>query len=145
MRRLLKPDEPFVMFKMDLDQFKSVNEALGHGGGDAAIRFYCLIVKEILGLVGEVYRRGGDEVVVIAPGLTEERAKDLAERVRAQIESRFRVWASERGLTSGPTASIGVVLARGTTPTSEVTRLADEAQKQAKQQGKNRVFVLSIN
>jgi len=143
MLKLLRPDDPISVFKMDLDGFKAINEKLGHVIGDAAIRLYCHVVKEVLGSVGEVYRRGGDEVIVIAPELTETKAKDLAERVRAQIESRFRRWASEQGSPSSPTASIGLVTSPGRKAARDITRLVDEAQMQAKQQGKNRVFFLS--
>jgi diguanylate cyclase (GGDEF)-like protein len=145
MLKMLKSGERLTMFKMDLDDFKGVNEKLGHGGGDAAIRLYCRIVKEILDPFGEIYRRGGDEVVAIAPGLAEEKAKDLAEKVRAHVEVDFAKWASENGLSRAPTVSVGLVVAQQGTPSGDVTRLADEAQLQAKQQGKNRVFFLGIS
>jgi len=140
--RLLKEKEPIALFKTDLDQFKPVNDALGHTKGDEAIKLYCRIVREILGTVGEVYRRGGDEVVVIAPGLAETRARELAERLRLEIERRFCEWAREHASPAVPTASIGLVVAVGPAPISCLTRLLDEAEKQAKQQGKNRVFFL---
>jgi len=114
---------------------------LGHSGGDDAIRLYCNVVRGVLGIVGEVYRRGGDEVVVLAPGLCDVRARELAERTREEVEARFRAWGAEHGLHPVPTASIGLV--RCTTESSEIIRLADDAQRQAKQQGKNRVVCLA--
>jgi diguanylate cyclase (GGDEF)-like protein len=128
-----------MLFKMDLDDFKRVNEALGHGGGDEAIRLYCKIVKKVLGTVCEVYRRGGDEVVALAPGLRELPARELAEQVRAEIEATFRGWSAERGVHPSPTASIGVVLSTAERSHAAIARLADEAQQEAKRQGKNRV------
>lgn len=128
-------------FKMDLDNFKPVNEKLGHLAGDEAIRVYCSIVKRLVGKVGEVYRRGGDEVVVLAPELDPTRARALAESVRATIESEFTVWAGKRALMLPPTASVGVVISdRGQSP-QQVMQLLDEAQSQAKE-GKNRVVCL---
>jgi len=106
----LPPTAQFAAFKMDLDNFKGVNEALGHSGGDEAIRLYCLIVKRILGKSGEVYRRGGDEVVVFAPGLDGSAARALAEKVRNAVESDFREWGDKKGLSGFPTASIGLAL-----------------------------------
>jgi diguanylate cyclase (GGDEF)-like protein len=139
MLKILKPGESLAMFKMDLDDFKRVNEALGHGGGDEAIRLYCKIVKKVLGTVCEVYRRGGDEVVALAPGLRELPARELAEQVRAEIEATFRGWSAERGVHPSPTASIGVVLSTAERSHAAIARLADEAQQEAKRQGKNRV------
>lgn len=142
MLRILGPDEPLAIFKMDLDDFKKVNEELGHGGGDDALRRYCGVVKEIFGTVGEVYRRGGDEVVALAPGVSEKTALDLAETLRAQIEAALRAWGVDRGLHFTPTASIGVVLGTSAKSRSEMSELVDGAQKQAKQKGKNRVVFL---
>ena len=136
---LLGPDGQLAAFKMDLDDFRVVNNSLGHASGDDALRLYCSIVKKVLGRAGEVYRRGGDEVVAFAPGLEATVAQTLAEEVRAGIESEFRDWSVQRGLTSFPTASIGLVLTNGSRSFDEIVLLMDNAQHEAKQQGKNRV------
>lgn len=65
----LEPAETISAFKMDLDNFKGVNQKLGHAGGDEAIREYLRIVQSCPGRAAEVYRRGGDEVVAFAPGV----------------------------------------------------------------------------
>jgi len=49
-------------------------------------------VRDILGSVGEVYRRGGDEIVVLAPELGIQDAHKLAEKVRVEVEQRFQKW-----------------------------------------------------
>lgn len=138
----LRSGELLAMYKMDLDDFKAVNEALGHAGGDEAIRLYSRVVKKVLGAVGEVYRRGGDEVVVLAPGICETVALELAEKTRVEIETSFQAWATQRGLRCGPTASIGIALGTTKESSSELIQLADQAQRQAKEQGKNRVVFL---
>jgi diguanylate cyclase (GGDEF)-like protein len=131
------------VFKMDLDNFKSVNNQLGHSGGDDAIRLYCSIIKQVFARVGEVYRRGGDEIVVIAPGVDKAPAQALAEEARAEIESRFHAWGVERGLTDPPTMSIGVLTTDNKTAMGEIIELLDRVQLQAKKQGKNRVAFFS--
>jgi diguanylate cyclase (GGDEF)-like protein len=136
---LLGPTEQLAAFKMDLDDFRSVNNSLGHAAGDDAIRLYGSVAKDVLGSVGEVYRRGGDEIVAFAPGLDSPSAQDLAERARSSVEIRFREWALERGLDFYPTASIGVAVIKGGCSMNEVVRLMDEAQHEAKRTGKNRV------
>jgi len=133
------------VFKMDLDNFKHVNDSLGHAFGDEALRLYCGVVQRLLGSVGEVYRRGGDEVVALVPGLDGDRAVELAEALRGLIEEEFQLWSGVQNLAQSPTASIGVVAAKAGAPFESVVRVVDEAQRQAKQQGKNRVVFLPVS
>jgi diguanylate cyclase (GGDEF)-like protein len=142
MLNTLRPAESLAMYQMDLDDFGAVNKAVGHAGGDEAIRLYCRVVNKVLGAVGEVYRRGGDEIVVLAPGVCETVALELAEKTRVEIETSLQAWAVQRGLHSAPTASIGIALGTAGKSSSELSQLADQAQRQAKEQGKNRVVFL---
>ena len=121
--------------------FRNVNNTLGHSRGDDAIRLYLTIVKEVLGTKGEIYRRGGDEIVVFAPRLDAERAARLEETLRSEVESQFRAWAKQYGLDQSPTASIGLVLSKGMVPINEVIARMDAAQHEAKRQGKNRLVI----
>jgi diguanylate cyclase (GGDEF)-like protein len=130
-----------AVFQMDLDNFKLVNETCGHTEGDDAIRLYCTIVQQVMGRHGEVYRRGGDEIVVLAPGVEEALARHLAEDLRAKVEQEFATWGAERGLARSPTASIGVAVLGEQRDASEFAGLADRSQKKAKELGKNRVVV----
>lgn len=144
MLRLVGERGVLAAFKLDLDNFKAVNSALGHSGGDEGIGLYCAIVREIAGRVGEAYRRGGDEVVAFVPGLDESEARRLAEEIRFRVEQELAAWGRQRGLEPPyPTASIGVVLASGRQPPEEVVHLMDTAQEQAKRDGKNRVVFLA--
>ncbi|OFW17690.1 MAG: hypothetical protein A3H27_09780 [Acidobacteria bacterium RIFCSPLOWO2_02_FULL_59_13] len=142
MLRLLGSGGRLAALQMDLDNFKPVNTSLGQAGGDEAIRFFCSTVKKVAGNAGEVYRRGGDEVVVLAPGLDDRSARTLAEEVRATVETQFRDWAAQHGIQAAPTASIGLVLTNGDRATEEVVQMLDAAQLQAKNEGKNRVVCL---
>ena len=135
-------NEGLSAFKMDLDNFKIVNDQLGHTVGDEAIRLYCKIVQDTLKQVAEVYRRGGDEVVALAPGLRQPNAGTLAEKIRSNIEAGFIKWGNERGLSQFPTASIGVVDIEPGCVYEKVVQLMDEAQSRAKDEGKNRVILL---
>jgi len=140
---LTRGGQRLAALKMDLDNFKVVNEKLGHSMGDEAIRLYCRIVKENLGPFGEVYRRGGDEVVVLAPGLPGPEAAGLAERLRQRIELDFREWGTRHSLETCPTASIGVVSMDLCASAEDAVKLLDQAQKSAKETGKNRVVQLN--
>jgi len=125
--------------KINLDNFKLVNERLGHSAGDEAIKLACTLVKEVFSGVGEVYRRGGDEIVVIAPGLAQDECSKLAECSRILIAERFAAWGAQKGLSPTPTASIGIVYATAGCSAADVAACMDEAQSTAKHMGKNRV------
>jgi diguanylate cyclase (GGDEF)-like protein len=141
--RTLEPGATLAVLKMDLDNFKPVNDRCGHTVGDEALRLYCSIVREVLGTVGEVYRRGGDEIVVLAPGMAEGTAREFAERTRAEIESRFGEWASVHDLDVPPTASIGLTMVDSGRSVTQTLDAVDRAQRHAKEQGKNRVAVVN--
>ncbi len=137
--RILGATGRLAVLKMDLDDFGQVNRTLGHGPGDDAIRLFCRTVKKLSGDRGEVYRRGGDEIVVLCPELDSDAARQLSETIRATVELEFHAWCSQRGLNTCPTASIGLVLTSGSRPQAEIVRLLDDAQREAKNTGKNRV------
>jgi diguanylate cyclase (GGDEF)-like protein len=142
MLQFLGPSGRLAALKMDLDNFHSVNNSLGHIAGDEAIRLFCSIVKGIFTKFADVYRRGGDELVVLAPDLEDPAARKLAETVRARVESEFLSWGDERGLNAHLTASIGLVLVDNVQQIGSIVRLLDEAQRKAKEEGKNRVVCL---
>lgn len=134
-----KSGDALSLVKLDLDNFKGVNTAAGHTGGDEAIRSYCKIVEGVFGEHGEVYRRGGDEMLAILPYVSRAVAEPLCERARAEVESHFAIWCATRNVVPAVTASIGVVeVAEGETQSVALGRL-DEAQERSKQMGKNRV------
>lgn len=139
MMRLSGANGEIAAFKMDLDNFKKLNDALGHTAGDEAIRTYCKIVKELFRSRGQVYRRGGDEVIGLAPELGAPAALALAENIRAALESEFRRWGERHSLATSPTASIGLVLTTRPTPASVVIEILDTMELQAKRNGGNRV------
>lgn len=128
-----------MALQLDLDNFKLVNEKLGHSGGDEVIRLACTILRDCVHEVAEIYRRGGDELVALAPGIRGQRAIDLAETIRSRIESGMLTWSMTKGVETSPTASIGMVDADAGSHCADVIRLMDETQGLAKSTGKNRV------
>ncbi len=132
----------FAVLFLDLDDFKVVNDSLGHGVGD---RFLIEIAARIQGSIRGVdcaarspgntaARMGGDEFVVLLEGLKAPTdALSVAERVLAEIQRPLSIGDHELR----PSASIGVVL--GTTnyhSPVEILRDADTALYRAKQIGK---------
>lgn len=76
-------EAPMSVAFLDMNGLKAINDNHGHAAGDEAIRAFFQAVTSTLGQHGEVYRNGGDEVVVTLPRTTDERAAKL-------LGSRFR-------------------------------------------------------
>ncbi|MCU1484866.1 MAG: hypothetical protein JWN67_1612 [Actinomycetia bacterium] len=125
-----------VLF-FDLDDFKMVNDSLGHGAGD---RMLCEVGERMVAALDHrslVARFGGDEFVVLCQDVqSESEAVAVANDLLAELAQPLHLG----GRTIRPSASVGVVLARGGTADS-LLRDADVAMYQAKHAGKARVAV----
>jgi len=121
---------------LDLDDFKSVNDTLGHDAGD-------LLLKEIARRLGATVREsdllcrlGGDEFVILMTDLKEnEQAALLAERILCALQKPVLIGDQEQIVTT----SIGVaVFDQQTTNASDLLKFADVAMYRAKQEGRNK-------
>jgi diguanylate cyclase (GGDEF)-like protein len=133
--------QPISLLLIDLDHFKQVNDDFGHLAGDECLRMLARNLDDSLGPESAVIARfGGEEFVVVLPGLSPARVLEIAERVRKHIGSRPVRYA---GKDITMTASIGVYsVPVGTTASAdEVLHQADDALYLAKNAGRNRVHV----
>ena len=127
----------------DLDNFKSVNDTLGHAAGDSVLRQVGRILSENARQVDIVARYGGEEFGVILPDISREGALTVAERIRSTIAMHGFITGSEQQPTWNLTISIGGALY----PLDASSRddLMDKADRialyQAKHLGKNRVIM----
>lgn len=134
------PDAPVSLLAVDLDKFKPVNDAYGHAMGDGLL---AAVVRRVRGQLGEhqtLYRMGGDEFAVIAFGMGEPDAVQLATKIVNHLQLPFSV--RDVGLSIG--ASCGV--ATMSDPQDDVDTLvehADMALYDAKRAGGGRVVVFS--
>ena len=120
---------------VDVDEFKSYNDTFGHPAGDAVLKEIGGTLLAIAGETSRAYRLGGDEFALIFPGSDGTKARELAERMRAAIESH--AWPL-RPIT----ASFGLATIDRPLPgedTSTILGRADRALYQAKREGGNRV------
>jgi diguanylate cyclase (GGDEF)-like protein len=128
-----------VMY-LDLDGFKEINDAFGHGAGDAVL---CEIGGRLLAAVRSddlVVRLGGDEFVLVIRDATDSEAEVVARRVLAAFEEPVSVADGAAPVAIG--ASIGVcVRERADVAFDEALRLADSALGSVKQAGKGRYLV----
>jgi diguanylate cyclase (GGDEF)-like protein/PAS domain S-box-containing protein len=124
-----------VMF-VDLDDFKTVNDGLGHAAGDELLRVTARRLEETLRSQDTAARLGGDEFAVLLEDLVDEReALAIAERVRCALEPPVTV----AGHRVAPSASIGVACPGALDSADELLRNADVAMYAAKERGKAQV------
>ncbi|GAB3315734.1 sensor domain-containing diguanylate cyclase [Haliea atlantica] len=131
--------EPVTLMCLDLDNFKSINDRLGHQAGDEILRQFTREVKSIIRDTDMLFRWGGDEFFLLMAGCSTREAAVVAEKVRAAIGGRDVVI---KGESIPLTASIGVTeVTLADTMDSAVGR-ADRAMYQSKEAGRNRVAIL---
>lgn len=121
----------------DIDHFKLVNDNYGHGVGDIVIKVVAKILQEVGRSDDLVGRYGGEEFVVVLPGVNESEAAEVAERVRLLImEERHEGFPNDLAITS----SFGVSSTKsGVWDGDKLVDLADQALYVAKESGRNRV------
>ncbi|MGO9701557.1 MAG: GGDEF domain-containing protein [Xanthobacteraceae bacterium] len=81
--------KPASLLIVDIDHFKSFNDRFGHAAGDVVLLRIARIVMATVGADDAVFRYGGEEFVVIAPGLTRTAALALGERIRRDVASHM--------------------------------------------------------
>jgi diguanylate cyclase (GGDEF)-like protein/excisionase family DNA binding protein len=128
--------EPFSLIMLDLDDFKSVNDALGHQAGD---RLLAQIAKAVEGAGREtdhVFRYGGDEFAVILPGADAAATLGIAERIRTAIHDLGGPGTPWSGAGLSVTVSIGVAtFPRDGATAEQILLAADRACFVAKRTG----------
>jgi len=139
---------PLSLLMVDIDNFKAVNDTLGHPQGDAVLKIISKLIKKEVRAIDLVGRYGGEEFILLLPetGLGEGAtsaagALIVAERIRKAVDDEFRGMQKPLNLS----VSIGVAVRRfpedRDTDQRELIRLADEQLYKAKATGKNKVCV----
>jgi diguanylate cyclase (GGDEF)-like protein len=135
--------DPASLILLDLDFFKSINDSYGHAAGDMVLCQVAAALRETVRGVDMCARYGGEELAVLLPRTGIDGALELAERLRAAVESRP---LHHNGNELRITASFGV--ASYPDPAGSPAALlaqADRALYRAKQGGRNRVSTIAVN
>jgi len=121
---------------LDLDNFKLVNDTLGHNSGDRLLVDLARILKESCRSHDFLVRFGGDEFVIVLQDVAEATAMQVAERIRHRLDNFV---FSEKGKTFQLATSIGIVPIVCEQTPAQILATADSACYIAKANGKNRV------
>ena len=85
-KRYIENDIPISLMMIDIDHFKKINDTYGHDVGDDILRILKQTVRSTIRLHDLIIRYGGEEFIVILPGCGEAIGREIAERIRANIE-----------------------------------------------------------
>jgi two-component system, cell cycle response regulator len=135
--RARRYDLPLSLLTIDLDNLKGINDDLGHGAGNDAIRLVASVLEGAVRRFETVARQGGDELSILLPNATEAEALQLGERLRLEV--------AHRCIRGHPLSiSVGVASREPGDDTTSVRSLVDASDKalyRSKRAGRNLVSV----
>ena len=129
---------PLAVLLMDIDQFKAVNDSLGHAAGDGVLKHLATRARLVLRGEDVLGRLGGDEFVALLPSTDVAGARIVAERLREAVNHAHMLY---RGEEVPVPVSIGVAQAGDDEPLEAVLQRADQAMYLAKRAGGDQVAV----
>jgi diguanylate cyclase (GGDEF)-like protein len=135
-RHLREASTPFALAMADLDHFKQLNDSYGHDTGDRALRSFARVLRESVRDADVVSRHGGEEFVVVLPGVDALTATPVLHRIREKLAD-----AVGTALIPPFTVSIGVADSTWSSDLTDVLRAADHALLAAKAQGRDRLVI----
>lgn len=136
-----------TLIMLDLDNFKNINDVYGHLTGDNYLQAVGNVLQKSLPRSTDfVVRFGGDEFLIVLFDTALEGAMVVAEQINKNIEN-IVLKEDDKTLDIQTTCSMGVVslIPDKNTTTEEITKLADDALYEAKNQGKNKVVFSNQN
>lgn len=127
---------PICLAVLDIDDFKKLNDSLGHQAGDAALIHLTEVIRTALRPQDTVARYGGEEFIIIMPDTQLDDAREALVRLQRALTKRFFLHDNQRLLI---TFSAGVTQLVPECTRDDAIRRADELMYEAKRTGKNRV------
>jgi diguanylate cyclase len=132
-----RKETPLCMALLDIDNFKKLNDTLGHAKGDEALNHLASVARECMRPQDTLARFGGEEFVILLPDTPLDRGIDAMTRLQRELTKRFFMAGTEKVLI---TFSAGVAQLNSDEPGMDAIRRADQAMYLAKRSGKNRVI-----
>ena len=137
--RAVRHASPLCLALLDIDNFKKLNDSLGHDAGDEALIHLASVVRETLRPQDTAARLGGEEFVLIFPDTDLEQATVAMTRVQRELTRRFFMHDNQKILI---TFSAGVTQMQAGDSRDTMIKRADGAMYEAKKSGKNRVMTV---
>ena len=129
-----KANQKLAVLFLDVDHFKNINDTLGHAVGDELLVHLSKRLKQLVRKVDTLSRQGGDEFVVILPGISVDDAAHMAKRLLQAVEQPIKLEEYELVIT----ASLGIALYPDDgQDVDTLFKCADAAMYLAKQDGRN--------
>ena len=141
LERQQRDDRPVAVLFMDIDDFKTINDSLGHAAGDQLLAEVGERLRGCLRAADTAARLGGDEFGVLLEDAGYERGAEVAERVMRVLERPFHLENKEVFVRASLGIAIGDDDRKGMKGAEELLRNADVAMYTAKSQGKARYQV----
>ncbi len=132
----IQPERTAALILIDADDFKRINDRLGHLQGDEVLTRLAEVLRDTLGQRGQLARWGGEEFLVMAPDHDPQAAHELAETLRGAV--------TQAGIRAGNqlvTITLGVTLLKANEAIDPALARADRALYRGKHLGKNRVAI----
>ena len=139
LERARRRREPVALIAIDVDRFKSLNDALGHPAGDAVLKGLAAIFSDSVRAGDLCARFGGDEFAIVMSRTAAAEACRSAERIRQRVQGYWPASVPPRPAGLCVTASFGVAVSGPGTASSGLVERADRALYAAKANGRNRV------
>ena len=125
------------MALLDIDNFKKINDTLGHTTGDQALAHLAQVARDSMRPQDTLARYGGEEFVILLPDTPLERGIEAMTRLQRELTKNLFLANSEKILI---TFSAGVAQVGMDEDTGSAIKRADQAMYTAKRAGKNRVL-----
>ena len=135
--RSTRYEQPLTLLLLDLDNFKSLNDAYGHLEGDRVLRRLGQVIKKCLRETDIAYRYGGEEFTILLPMTTSVEGVVTAERIRTEFKKETFLPVPDQEVHL--TLSIGLSQYKPPEDTKAFVQRVDKLMYQAKKNGKDRV------
>ena len=132
-----RKETPLCMAMLDIDNFKNINDRLGHATGDEALTHLATVARAVMRPQDTLSRYGGEEFVILLPDTPLDRGIEAMTRLQRELTKRFFLTGTEKLLI---TFSAGVAQMVPNETGHDAIRRADQAMYLAKRAGKNRVL-----
>ncbi|TXT41574.1 MAG: diguanylate cyclase [Comamonadaceae bacterium] len=135
--KVRRMDTPLCVSLLDIDNFKKLNDTLGHATGDVALTHLAGVAREVMRPQDTLARYGGEEFVILLPDTPLDRGIEAMARLQRELTKRFFLAGTEKVLI---TFSAGVAQLLADESGAQAIKRADQAMYLAKRSGKNRVL-----